>query len=368
MNSSLLPASEFRQVVLNQIPILDVRAPVEFQAGAIPGSLNQPILNNEERAEIGTLYKAKGQEAAIQRGFELVSGSTKEERLQKWHKTLLAHPEMLITCFRGGKRSQIAQSWLAEAGLQRPRIDGGYKAFRQYLLTDLERLSQNRALLVISGATGSGKSLAIKEAIKFRPTVDLESYAHHRGSAFGGYGDEQPSQIDFENRLSAELIRIEAQKDPRHLVVEDESRLIGKCAQPESFFLSLRASPIVFIDEPLKSRVDVTYQEYILNSDLGQGSTEKGLVVFERFQKSLQSIARKLGGLQFAILEKDLQNAKEAFLSQNDLEPNRLWIEKLLKDYYDPMYFGSIKKRDPKVLFKGSRREVIEFLNASKAE
>lgn len=358
MSLPVVDSSQFESLVLKKASVLDVRAPVEFLAGSIPGSVNYPILNDQERNEIGTLYKEKGQAAAIERGHQLVSGEIRESRIQSWKQALLSDPEMVITCFRGGKRSQITQAWLKESGVHRPRIDGGYKAFRNYLLTELDRLSEQK-MIVISGATGSGKTLLVREALKIGPTLDLEAYARHRGSAFGGYPSGQPSQVDFENKLACELIRLQ---QPEWIVVEDESRLIGRCAQPEKFFQSLRASGIVFLEEPLNVRVQITFEDYILNSELRTGDPENGLAVFNRYQKSLASIQRKLGGLLFSEIQKDLTEAQHVYFSTGDLEPNRVWIEKLLRDYYDPMYFGSIAKRNPPILFRGTRAESVEWL------
>lgn len=358
MNFPTLGVSQFSDIVKKRLPILDVRAPVEFDAGSIPGSFNLPILSNQERQEIGLTYKEKGQQAALDQGYRIVSGSIKESRVQAWIELLRAHPEMVITCFRGGKRSQITQAWLQDAGLERPRIDGGYKAFRNFFLSELDRLSSQK-MRVISGATGSGKTLLLRQAMKFRPAVDLEAYAHHRGSAFGGYPGGQPCQSDFENRLASELICLQ---QPASLLVEDESRLVGRCAQPEKFFNTLRNSEIILLEESLQSRVQVTFDDYILNSELSSQDPEKGLLVFSRYRKSLEAISRKLGGLKYAEISKDLTEAESRFLSHGDLEPNRIWIEKLLEAYYDPMYFGSIQKRNPKILFRGSRAEALQWL------
>ncbi len=354
---------KFARLILEKIPLIDVRAPVEFVAGAIPGSINLPILNDDERHEIGTVYKQKGQAAAIERGYELISGPIKESRVRLWTDVVKANPQTVLTCFRGGQRSQITQKWLREVGVERPRIEGGYKAFRSFLIEELDRLSE-REMCVISGATGAGKTLVIREALEFRPTVDLEKLARHRGSAFGGYPAGQPSQADFENKLAADLLYLETQGSALPLVVEDESRLVGKCAQPEKFFHSLRSSPVVIVDESLASRVQTTFDDYILNSPIATGSYEEGLATFQRYRKSLQSISRKLGGLRFSEVEKDLLASEQAF-AQKDLEPNKIWISKLLEFYYDPMYFGSLERRDPKIQFRGTRLEVLHWLQKS---
>ncbi len=363
----LLPANQFRSVLLTERPIIDVRAPIEFILGALPGSVNFPILNDQEREEIGTLYKTSGSEAAVRRGHELISGAVKESRMEAWTKFIRQQPQTVVTCFRGGMRSQLTQAWLQDVGVCVSRLEGGYKAFRQFLIDEIERLSEQK-MLVISGATGSGKTLLIRETSSFWPMVDLEKLAHHRGSAFGGFVQAQPTQIDFENRLAQALVKLENRRhqlaagDSRPLLIEDESRLVGRCAQPPKFFDHLRQSPILLIEESLASRVDTTFEDYILNSAIGSGLSQKGLQIFDRYQASLRAISKKLGGVRFAEVEKDLKFAQDCYENGQGLEANKVWIEKLLRDYYDPLYFHSLERRQPAIVFRGSRTEVLRWL------
>jgi tRNA 2-selenouridine synthase len=365
MSLPTVELDQFRHLVIARTPLIDVRAPIEFIAGALPHSVNLPILDDLERKEIGTLYKDQGQEAAVSRGHELVSGPVKLQRIAAWMTFLKNQPEAVITCFRGGMRSQITQNWLLEHGQKVPRISGGYKAFRQFLIDEIQRLSK-QPMLVVSGATGSGKTLLIREAFAWWPTVDLELLARHRGSAFGGYPTGQPTQIDFENQLARALILLQEQRkanlDDRALLVEDESRLVGRCAQPPLFFDTLRESTIVYIEESLSSRVQTTFDDYILNSAIGSDLSAEGIQTFERYHQSLKAISKKLGGLRFSEVEKDLLAARQSYEKGQDLELNKIWIEKLLRDYYDPLYFHSLKRRQPAIVFQGSRPEVLEWL------
>ena len=146
-------------------------------------------------------------------------------------------------------------------------------------------------------------------------------------------------------------------------MVEDESRLIGRCAQPEIFFDVLRSSVVALVEETLQSRVQVTFDDYILASAIGQGFSEAGMEIFARYRKSLQAISKKLGGLRFTAIEKDLTVAEQAY-EHGDLEPNRVWIAKLLEHYYDPLYYNSLHRREPKFVFRGSRSEILEWLRA----
>jgi tRNA 2-selenouridine synthase len=113
--------------------LIDVRAPVEFGQGALPRAVNLPLMDDEERRQVGIEYKQRGQDAAIALGQRLVSGAVKEDRVDAWVALLDDHPDAVVYCFRGGLRSQVSQQWLEEAGITRPRIRGGWKAMRQAL-------------------------------------------------------------------------------------------------------------------------------------------------------------------------------------------------------------------------------------------
>lgn len=371
----------FKKIFLEDTPLIDVRAPVEFLQGSLPGAVNLPILNDEERALIGTIYKQQGQEAAILHGHELVSGKIKEERLEKWRAFILAHPRTVLYCFRGGKRSHITQQWLNEAGIERPLIIGGYKRVRQYLMEGIEQFSQGQELLVLSGPTGSGKTQLIKAVQSSYPTIDLEGLAKHRGSAFGSTDTPQPSQIDFENQLAVQLMKLESAVQKGHkILVEDESRLIGRAHLPTVFFECLRRSQVIWLEEPLEVRVENIFKDYIIDSAVGLAVTSafkceeeanilrsEALRVFAKYKKSLLAIQRKLGGLRTQEVMVDLEKAEADFLSKNEIKSNQVWIEKLLKYYYDPLYLGSLERRQVNVFFKGSSLEAQAYLKNLKS-
>ena len=153
----------YLELFLNDIPMMDVRAPVEFTKGAFPGVVNLPLMNDEERHLVGTRYKEAGQEKAIQLGNQLVSGQTKEQRIQQWIEFTQTNPHGYLYCFRGGLRSRTTQQWLKEAGIQYPLITGGYKAMRRFLIDELERLCQKQNFVVVSGRTGTGKTRFLKK-------------------------------------------------------------------------------------------------------------------------------------------------------------------------------------------------------------
>lgn len=349
--------NQFKNILLNQTPLLDVRAPIEFAQGSIPGSINLPLLEDDERELIGTCYKNKGREAAIELGHELVKGQNRMSREQAWVNYFTSSPDGIILCYRGGLRSQTVQNWLAELGVFRPRIEGGYKALRQFLIDEIEKFSQRRKLLVIGGMTGSGKTHLLRKAAQFRPALDLELYAHHRGSAFGGFSKPQPTQIDFENQLALAMLKIQGNLP---VLIEDESRLIGRSVQPQSLFDLLRKSPLVVVEESLSSRVESCFVDYITNSPISEGDTDEARATFDRYEQSLHNISKRLGGLRTSECLTMLKDSR----ASGDLDSNRKWIEKLLEYYYDPLYRGSLEKRDPKIEYSGTWQEVLSYLNS----
>ena len=149
---------DYQRIFLQDIPMMDVRAAIEFDKGAFPNSQNIPILNDSQREAIGTRYKREGQDAAIALGLELATPEIREHRLQQWQKFANANPEGYLYCFRGGLRSRTTQAWLKEKGLDYPLVEGGYKSMRTYLLQQLELSLQQIPFVILTGFTGSGKT------------------------------------------------------------------------------------------------------------------------------------------------------------------------------------------------------------------
>lgn len=345
---------------------VDVRAPIEFVDGSLPGAVNIPIMSDEERARVGTCYKHSGRESAIQLGHKIVSGDNRDFKLCQWRKHFEQHPESLVYCARGGLRSKISADWIADLkvpGVELCRLVGGFKEARQSIINHLNEFAESRALVIMTGMTGSAKTHALQALVKKKPTVDLEAIAHHRGSAFGAWEIPQPKQINFENSLYLELIKVEDQFSKEEpLLLEDESRTVGLCVIPEKLFQKMRSSPVVLIEESLETRIENIFKDYILGSAIGSEEHEAAIQVFERYEKSLLSIQRKLGGVRTQEILRDLEIAKLDFVARRGLELNRVWIGKLLRYYYDPMYLGSLKKRDPQILFRGRRTDVEAYL------
>lgn len=348
---------EFKKRLVTGLDLIDVRAPVEFAAGAIPGSLNLPILDDQERADVGTTYKQQGQEKAIALGYEIVSGENKKQKVQRWLDFIHKHPHAMLTCFRGGLRSQITQKFLAEAGARVPRLQKGYKQARQLFLNEVENFCQNQQMILLTGLTGSAKTNLLTKVSSFYPAVDLERLALHRGSAFGRMKTPQPSQASFENALAIEIIRQSACEKDRHrpILFEDESRLIGIRHLPENFFNKLRSSKVIVVKQTLEERIENIFQDYVVHAS-------PGLELFLSFEVSLDKIQRRLGGLRTQEIRQDIHRSRNDFATHQDLNSNKIWIEKLLVFYYDPLYLSSFERRNPEILFQGRHEDIQKFL------
>lgn len=355
--------SDFRELFLQDRPLLDVRAPVEFADGAFPSARNLPLLTDRERHLIGIRYKESGQASAIDLGRELIDGEPREQRVAHWKRFIEQHPQGALYCFRGGMRSRITQEWIyAATGVAYPRVKGGYKALRRYLLEELDRSITRLQPLVVGGRTGAGKTILLKQ---LDHAIDLEGLAWHRGSAFGRHATPQPTQIDFENRLSIELMK-HLSHEPQYLLLEDESRAIGSRHLPPALYECMSRSPLVVLEVSLEERIDNSIDEYVIQSLAEyqqQYGQEQG---FERWEKytteSLARISKRLGGVRFQQLEKKLTAANQHMKQTGSPSRHRDWIEQLLSEYYDPMYDYQIEKKRERIIFSGNMPTVLEYL------
>ena len=352
---------QFRDLFLNDIPLLDVRAPVEFEKGAFPCSQNIPLLDNEQRAAIGTRYKEQGQDAAIELGWELATPAIKQQRIEAWTTYLAQHPEGYLYCFRGGLRSRLSQQLIHDAGHDYPFIKGGYKAMRRFLIDELDEHSNMMPMIVIGGRTGSGKTLVI-QALK--SAVDLEALANHRGSAFGGQINRQPSQINFENALSIEVMK-QRNKHKNTLFFEDESHLIGRLALPLNFLAALKKAPRVMLETPLEDRIRITLDDYVTKAVpvyKKQFGEAEGMLKFrEQILGNLMRIRKRLGSDRFNELQNLFSEALDELDRSGSEEAFKPGIQLLLTDYYDPMYDYQLTQHKRHELFRGSHDELIAW-------
>ncbi|QIZ78953.1 tRNA 2-selenouridine(34) synthase MnmH [Ferrimonas lipolytica] len=361
MPNTIAP-SDYLTLLLNKTPIIDLRAPVEYRKGTLPGGISLPLMNDSERGKVGHCYKHKGQQAAVELGHQLVSGDIKAERINAWMAQIEKQPETVLCCFRGGMRSQISQAWLKEAGSNRPYIQGGYKAVRQYLIGETERVASQSDLIILSGMTGSGKTDFLNER---SDSVDLEGIANHRGSSFGRMLTEQPSQIDFENQLALALIRHNQQQNT--LLLEDESRLIGRESLPLELYNLMMLAPRVVLVRSTAERVEQTLKDYVVTKFQAyreRDGEEQGWQAFSDYLlSSLERVQKRLGQQRYDKLKQQMLAALAAQQSRNDLDQHRVWIEAMLLDYYDPMYHYQRSKLEAPILYQGSWQEVHQFLN-----
>ncbi len=352
---------DFGLIVKNGLPLIDVRAPVEFGKGAFRGAVNLPLMNDEERRLVGIRYKEMGNAEAVKLGHELVSGRVKESRVEAWCDFIRERPDTLLYCFRGGQRSQIAQRWISEAGYEIPRLRGGYKAFRRFLIEEIERIAGLLTPLSLGGRTGSGKTLLLSE---ISASIDLEGLANHRGSAFGRRITPQPTQITFENDLAYDLINRSDRYGCR-LVFEDEGKNVGRLYLPRPLYESLEMAPLVILETPMRKRVEITWKEYVADAQkeyLKSGGADALRAWRDAVATAMDRIERRLGGVRHKEVRKMLDEAFEEQLRSGDLSAHKEWVEYLLREYYDPMYDYQIKKRAERVVFRGDFESVKEYL------
>ena len=359
--------SDFKALFINDSPLIDTRAPLEFNKGSFPGAVNLPLMTDDERAAVGTEYKQQGPESAVALGHKLVAGPVKDERIRAWKEFALANPEGALFCFRGGMRSHITQQWLQERGIDYPLVVGGYKAMRTWLMNELTRISESQNIVVLAGQTGVAKTVLLNEMPDHTSisSVDLEGLAHHRGSAFGRRPSPQPTQISFEIALAIALVKHEA-RGYNTLILEDESQLIGRCAIPPPLLQQMQCAPLWVLEAPIEQRVDHSYHAYILsNLEEWKVQLQDQEEAFEAFAESLErsaySIRKRLGGVRHAELSAHMTEAL-AQHRQGNPEAHKTWIRFLLTDYYDPMYDYQLSKRDQRIELSGDRNTLARYL------
>ena len=296
-------------------PVLDVRAPIEFIQGHVPGALNLPLFTDEERARIGTTYKQVSQDRAVHLGLELFG--PKMSAMIKLAQKLVPDKEVRLHCWRGGMRSGAVQ-WLLElAGFKVHLLNHGYKDYRRAVLASFAEPRQWR---VLGGLTGSGKT-DVLQAMAAEPgqhVLDLEGIANHKGSAFGAIGQPaQPTQEQFENNLAAAMSLLPTDAP---IWVEDESRQIGRLTIPPALFAQMRAAPRWVLEVPRTARVTKLAAEY------GAENPVELAASIERLQK-------RLGGL-----------ATKQALAAVEAGDFPLMVE-LVLDYYDKTYTYGLAPR-----------------------
>ena len=353
---------DLQNLFLNNTPLLDVRAPVEFSQGAFDFSQNYPLINDDERHEIGIRYKNKGQDEAINLAAELIDDETKEQRTSDWVDFITTHPEGVLYCFRGGMRSKISQQWIYEkTGIKYPRVQGGYKALRRFLIDNSRRLIEDTSFVLLGGSTGSGKTRLLKYVPQ---SIDLEGLANHRGSAFGANASPQPAQINFENTMAVQQLKHE-QAGVNSLLLEDEGRNIGGIHLPVELYEKMQTSPILLLKIATEERLETSMQEYaidMLEDFQKHYGEEKGFSYFRKaLLDSLDRIQKRLGGERHMALRKLAVASLDAHEKTGSPESHASWVSSLLLDYYDPMYSYQLDKKKDRIIFTGNQQEVLAF-------
>lgn len=293
---------------------VDVRSPGEFADDHIPGAVNLPIFDNDERKEVGTLYRMAGRDTAVLRGTE-IGGRRIGEIINRLSD--IKDREIIIYCARGGMRSGSVASLINSLGISALRIKDGYKSYRRYVNERLSVMKIMPEIFILQGLTGAGKTEILKVLDN---SIDIEGMAGHRSSVFGGIGLEQRSQKFFETEL---LRRIEELCKSPYVVIEGESRKVGNLHIPDNIFSQMRAGHYIYIDTPLERRISIIREEYNCFQE------------HERIIEIVNSLRGKLGNKKSDMLI-DLYNA------------GRIdeFIEILLLDYYDLLYKHSLDKYD----------------------
>lgn len=299
--------------------IIDVRSPSEWLADHIPGAINLPVLSDAEREEIGTLYATSPFEAK-KKGAALVARNI-SAHLEGPLKDKPKHWQALLYCWRGGNRSNSMATVMQKIGWRVEVLEGGYVAFRRFIMRDLERLVASFQYRVICGVTGSGKSLYLRGlASQGEQVLDLEALAHHRGSLLGSEPTgEQPSQKAFETRLWNCLRKFDC---ARPVYVESESKKIGNVQIPQALMDRMRASGCIELTPPIESRVEFLCQEYA------------------HFFKQPEQLKEKLARLA-PLVGNDFVNQCNRLI---DAQHWHALVEHLLVGHYDPTYLRSMKK------------------------
>jgi tRNA 2-selenouridine synthase len=333
-----------------RIALIDVRAPVEVARGALPGAVNMPILGDEERHLVGIAYKESGQEAAVGLGYRLTAGSM-AARVAKWRGACGPGPAAL-SCWRGGMRSQLAQQFLGEPRV--PTVEGGYKALRAHLVAGMESSLASKRVIVLTGMTGTGKTDLLESLSGSNGllALDLEDLARHRGSAFGGLG-EQPAQQTFENDLAARILL-----DPSEvLLMEDESRRIGALHLPDPLYASMSQARLLLLEAPWSERVERIHRQYIVAPAERLGPVR----ALRDLKAATARLKRRLGGELVERLTAVLNAAmtSQEWRDRHALEP---FIAPLLREYYDPLYRRSLEGMQRQVLVRGDREELTSWL------
>jgi tRNA 2-selenouridine synthase len=247
------------QLRSDALRLVDLRSPSEFALGAMPYATNVPLFSDQERAEVGILYKQVGVLEATQRGLEIV-GEKISWLIQQLSELSAPHQQLAVHCWRGGMRSTAVAKLLQSIDIKPWLIQGGYKSYRHQVLSHIDKLSTHK-LLVLNGRTGTGKTKMLRELNEAGlPTIDFEALASHRGSALGDFNLQkpQPTQQNFENLLANDYVTVKS--DPVILIEIEQD--IGSIRMPQHLRRHIYGSPMVLMERSLADRINHLEKEY----------------------------------------------------------------------------------------------------------
>ncbi len=306
-------------VLLKNKIFVDVRSPKEFSTGSIPRAINIPLLDNEERVEVGTLYKQVGGETAKTRGLEIISPKLKHfyEEINKIDASI---ENIIIYCARGGLRSTFFTNFFSVINRNVLQLDGGFKSYRQFAVEYLSNIKDYHDFIVLHGYTGVGKTDLLKLLSENGlPVLDLEALAHNKGSVFGQLNEPVVTQKSFENQLLDELIHI----GRRYVVVESESKRLGSVNLPNELYDLILNGRHVLIETSFENRISRLVDDYVNNCP---GHEEMLISAIDNLRKRISN--ERADCLIKWVKEKKFENI----------------AEELMLNYYDPMYLHSIEK------------------------
>lgn len=305
--------------------LIDVRSPCEHAAERLPDSINIPLLSDEERAVIGTIYKQDGEVVARRHALKLIAPKIPSMIDDIVALRTLHSQATVVYCWRGGLRSESVSSLLSMAGIDCFRLQGGYKSWRANVLRDFQ-LDQYRFVpVVLNGLTGVGKTEILKELnSRNLQILDLEEFACHRGSAFGSMGlPKQPSQKNFDALVWQKLRDV----DSGVVFMEAESRKIGRILLPEFIYKRIISSKTILITGTIEKRVERIIADYLSTTSPEQ----------------LEAALERLAGLRERLGAERVKDISDVVLS-GDL---RSGVKILLTEYYDPLYSKQIQAHSP---------------------
>lgn len=316
--------------------IIDVRSPSEFTQDHIYGAINCPVLNDEQRAQVGTLHKTNIFEAR-----KLGAAYISQNMGELLQTTLAQHTKTwrpLVYCWRGGMRSGSAVHIMSQIGWQVHQLKGGYKAYRHHTIAQLETLPQTLNFIVVCAPTGSGKSRFLKTlAAQGHQVLDLEALAKHRGSLLGLLpGDIQPSQRYFETCLAHQLQQF---APLRPIYIEAESKRIGSIALPQALFQKMHKSPCLQLEVPLDERIRFLCEDYHF--------------YIENPQLLIDKIARLAPYHPKAEMQNWYQLINQGAFPE--------LVQQLLEKHYDPLYWRSMHNHYPQL--NGSPKLQLQSLS-----